>query len=306
MCEITLPGEEYLATLAYLVFSFQEGRSSGLGPKWVPGRVIRDTFKDAVSGFIFRPDLQAFSKTVAGDHTTMVQSLEVLTFNFLKGLDHKFVDEHCLSDYSPGEACVPATPMYLFVKETLKNQRSKVRSVLLTNILGAPEGAVGDVLLVPSAKSLVLQVARVFIREARSLGNKETLTKLGRETVKCIIFMQYVTVWYHLNHTVNKKRCQWTVMDEVLADLRARPESDRALYFDRIVRYERNAFDGKRSWATMKTLGPHLASPAVEEVLAPAVENDAHALGAGDVLGGSGSGQPGGEEDGEEDESMMT
>ncbi|KAH9815308.1 hypothetical protein DFH28DRAFT_928402, partial [Melampsora americana] len=116
MIENTLPGEEYISTISYLVYIGQESKGS-------------DVFKDQVGEFILRADLQAYSKTVAEDCTTMVQSLEVLTFV---------------------RACIPGTAMYLFIKETLKNQRSK----LLTKILGVAEDAV---VKVPAGKSMVLQ-----------------------------------------------------------------------------------------------------------------------------------------------------
>ncbi|KAH9807973.1 hypothetical protein DFH28DRAFT_936979 [Melampsora americana] len=137
MYENTVPGEEYLGTLSYLVFICQESRvSSGL--KWTPGRVIR-----------------AYSKTVAEDYTTMLQSLEVLTFNYLKGLTPEFLEEHGPSDYVAGVGCIPGTAMHVFIKETLKNQRSKVRAALLTKILGVAEDSPHKV---PAAKTMVLQI----------------------------------------------------------------------------------------------------------------------------------------------------
>ncbi|KAH9820289.1 hypothetical protein DFH28DRAFT_1121233 [Melampsora americana] len=286
MSNHTLPGEEYIGMLAALIYACQEGIGSS-GSKWVAGRVIRDTFKEKVAEFIFQPDLEAFSKTVAEDHTTMLKSLEILTFDYLKGLSPEFVDDYCPGDYVANEPCIPGTAMYLFIEETLKNQRSKVRTELLTNILGVPDESAA---LVPAAKSMVLSVARVMLPHARVLRDDNLLKDLGREKIKWIIFMRYVTVWYHLNHTVNKKRCQWTVMDEVLADLRARPDTDRKMYFDRIVHYDRATFDGKQSWPTIKA-GQSLPTPDVEGVLAP-----------DDRLQGSSSGDLNMEDGGEEED----
>ncbi|KAH9820030.1 hypothetical protein DFH28DRAFT_885543 [Melampsora americana] len=227
MIDNTSPGEEYISTLSYLVFVCQESKA-GLGPalKWVPGRVIRDAFRDKVGEFILRADLQAYSKTVAEDCTTMVQSLEVLTFNYLQGLKEDFIGEHGPLDYVAGEACIPGTAIYLFVKETLKNQRSKVRTALLTKILGVAEDAV---VKVPAGKSMVLQVAQTFMPNLRAMTDDAALKKLGRAKLKRIIFMPYVTAYYYLNQSENKKRCQWTLMDEALADLRTRPDSDALL-----------------------------------------------------------------------------
>ncbi|KAH9808357.1 hypothetical protein DFH28DRAFT_997424 [Melampsora americana] len=284
----TLPGEEYIGTLAAFFYACQECPGSSVA-KWVPGRVIRDAFKDKVAEFLFQPDLEAFSKTVAEDHTTMMQSLEILTFDYLKGLSPEFVELHCPGDYIAHEPCIPGTSMFQFIKETLKNQRSKARSVLLTNILGEPDGSN---LRVPAAKSMVLSVARVMLPYARALGDDALLKSLGREKVKWIIFMRYVTVWYHLNHTVNKKRCQWTVMDEALADLRGRPDTDRTTYFDRVLRYDRVIFDGRRSWTTIKA-GHTLRTPVVERVLAPVHETNGP--------GGLGAGEQGTEEDDQEE-----
>ncbi|EGF97428.1 uncharacterized protein MELLADRAFT_114349 [Melampsora larici-populina 98AG31] len=287
MYDNTLPGEEYLGTLAYLVFACQEGKPGGPNPKWTAGRVIRDALKDQVGEFIFRPDLQAFSKTVAEDHTTMLQSLEMLTFhpqNYLKGLKPEYVDAHCPGDYVAGEACIPGTAMYAFVKENLKNQRSKVRSALLANILGVTEGSL---LKVPAAKAMIIQVARTFFASVRPLEDHEVLAKLGRPTVKRIIFMRYVTACNYLNHTENKRRCQWTLLDEALADLRARPESDAALYLDKIICYDRQVFDGKRTWATIKA-SVTLPAPFVEQVL-DSVQHQSGADVIGDGLGASGN-----------------
>ncbi|EGG03049.1 uncharacterized protein MELLADRAFT_109637 [Melampsora larici-populina 98AG31] len=311
MYDITSPGEEYLGTLSYLVFAFQE--SKGLpGTKWVARRVIRDTFKDQVAEFILRPDLQAYSKSVAEDHTTMVQSLEVLTFvcktrskssyqgsftvanyiilakNFLKGLKPEFVDEHCPGDYVAGEACIPGTVMYLFIKETLKNQRSRVRSALLTNILGVAEGSA---VKVPACKNIVLQVARTFLPDVRALEDGDALTKLGPSKVKRIIFMRYVTVYYYVNQTENKKRCQWTLMVEILAELCERPAGDASVYFKQVARYDREAFTGKRTWASIKASGA-LPAPFVDQVLEAAREINALAAqsGNGDEVGASTSG----------------
>ncbi|KAH9824413.1 hypothetical protein DFH28DRAFT_879917 [Melampsora americana] len=310
MCNITLPGEEYLGTLSYLVFTCQQVVSGG--SKWIPGRVIRDHFKDAIGEFMLRPTLQAFSKTVAPDHTTMVDSLEILTFidfplahsfqqNYLQGLKPEYVEDHCASDYIAGEACVPQSATYLFIKETLKNQRSKVRSVLLTDILGLQEGS--DV-PVPSVKPMVLQVARSCLPQTKKMGDKETIEFLGREKVRWIIFMRYVTVYNYLNHTENKKRCQWTLMDEALADLRTRPDADRALYFAQIVRFDRDAFDGVRSWATIKATGLTLPSPEVEKVLAVVrgTSGQEGGYGHGDGFRGAGAGEQGAEEGDREDE----
>ncbi|KAH9824362.1 hypothetical protein DFH28DRAFT_1162898 [Melampsora americana] len=287
MIENTLPGEEYISTISYLVYIGQESKGSS-ALKWVPGRVIRDVFKDQVGEFILRADLQAYSKTVAEDCTTMVQSLEVLTFNFLQGLKVEFLDEHGPDDYVAGEACIPGTAMYLFIKETLKNQRSKVRAALLTKILGVAEDAV---VKVPAGKSMVLQVARTIRPDLRALGDDLALRKLGRAKVKRIIFMRYVTAYYYLNQSENKKRCQWTLMDEALADLRSRPESDALLYFDQVARYDRETFTGKRSWATIKASGP-LPAPFVEQVLARGQDHNTipGSSSNGNVLGGTGSG----------------
>ncbi|KAH9807796.1 hypothetical protein DFH28DRAFT_1088739 [Melampsora americana] len=263
----TLPGEEYIGTLAAIIHAFQEGNGSSTA-KWVPGRVIRDTFKEQVAECLLRPDLKAFSKTVADDHTTMSKSLEILTFhcqNHVQTLSEGFVNDYCPSDYVANEACIAGTAMFLFIKETLKNQRSKLRGVLLTNILGVADDSVA---LVPAAKSMVLSVARVMLPEARALGDDNLLKKLGRDKIKWIIFMRYITAWYHLNHTVNKKRCQWTIMDEVLTDLRARPDRNRTIYFDRIVLYDRDCFNGKQSWPTIKA-EKAFPTPVVECVLAP-------------------------------------
>ncbi|KAH9808468.1 hypothetical protein DFH28DRAFT_909457 [Melampsora americana] len=287
MYDNTLPGEEYLSTLSYMVFICQETKVSS-GSKWVAGRVIRDAFKDQVGEFILRGDLQAYSKTVSEDYTTMVQSLEVLTFNYLKGLTPEYLEDHGPGDYVAGEACIPGTAMYLFIKETLKNQRSKVRTVLLTSILGVAEGSV---VKVPAAKTMVLQVARTFHVPLRSLEDDVALAKLGRVKVKRIIFMRYMTAYNYLNQSENKKRCQWTLMDEALADLRARPESDAYVYFDRVARYDRETFNGKRTWASIKAAGP-LRAPFVEQVLAPAQEDH----GNGNGSGGNSSGNPGTEE----------
>ncbi|EGG02528.1 uncharacterized protein MELLADRAFT_117557 [Melampsora larici-populina 98AG31] len=265
MCEHTMPGEEYVGTLSYLVFLGQESKGS-IGGRWVPGKVIRDAFKDQVAQFISRPELQAFSKSVAEDHTTMVQSLEVLTFNFLKGLKPDYIDEHGPGDYVAGEACIPTTAMYLFIKEILKNQRSKVRSALLNNILGVAEGSA---LKVPAAKSMVFLVTRLLLPEVRALPDEEMLGALGRPRVKRVIFMRYVTAFNYLNHTENKKRCQCTLMDEALAELRTRPARDSSVYFNEIARYDRETFTGKRTWAAIKASGP-LRVPFVEQVLAAA------------------------------------
>ncbi|KAH9812610.1 hypothetical protein DFH28DRAFT_1084390 [Melampsora americana] len=294
----TLPNEEYLATLSFLVYLRQDGGLGGTAvSKWVPGRVIRETFKDAVRDFILRPNLQAFSKTVASDHTTLVESLEILTFNFCQNLDPDIVDEHGPGDYNAGDACIPGTTMHTFIKETLKNQRSKVRSVLLEHILGVPEGFLTPVL---QAKPMVLLVARTLRPNLRKLGGEEVLDKLGRQAVKWIIFMRYVTVYNHLNPTQNKKRCQWTVMDEVLAELRTRPTSERTLYFNEVVRYDRETFTGKRTWDTIRSSG-QLPAPTVAQVLerAQATEAGASGSGGGDITGGLGSGN---EDDGEETE----
>ncbi|EGG10194.1 uncharacterized protein MELLADRAFT_94598 [Melampsora larici-populina 98AG31] len=264
----TLPGEEYLGTLSYLVFACQEGRAGGSGLKWVAGRVIRDSLKDQVAEFVFRPDIQAFSKSVAEDHTTMFQSLEVLTFNFVKTLKPDFVEAHCPGDYIAGEACIPGAAMYLFVKEILKNQRSKVRSALLTNILGVNETSV---LKVPAAKSMLLQVGRTFLPHVRALEDHEVLPKLGRPTVIRMIFM----------------RCQWTLMDEALAELRARPNSNANLYFATVLRYDRDVFDGKRTWATIKA-SVKLPAPFVDQVLA-SVQPQSGSEVIGNVLDGSGN-----------------
>ncbi|KAH9807598.1 hypothetical protein DFH28DRAFT_1147067 [Melampsora americana] len=266
----TLPGEEYIGSLAAVIHAFQESNGSS-GAKWVPGRVIWDTFNQQVAEFLLRPDLEAFSKTVADDHTTMLRSLEILTFDHVQSLSEAFVNDYCPSDYVANEACIPGTVMFLFIKETLKNQRSKVRGVLLTNILSVPEDSVA---LVPAAKSMVLSVARVMLPYARALGDDFLLKKLGREKIKWIIFMRYITVWYHLNHTVNKKRCQWTIMDEALADLRARPASDRTM----VVRYNREAFNGKQSWPTIKA-EQALPSPVVQCVLAPVIAGESSSSG---------------------------
>ncbi|KAH9814113.1 hypothetical protein DFH28DRAFT_1028470 [Melampsora americana] len=285
----TLPGEEYIGTLAAIIHAFQEGNGSSTA-KWLPGRVIRDTFKEQVAEYLLRPDLEAFSKTVADDRTTMSNSLEILTFrrqNHVQSLSEGFVNDYCPSDYVANEAVIPGTAMFLFIKETLKNQRSKVRGVLLTNILGVPEDSVA---IVPAAKSMVLSVARVMLPYARALADDNLLKKLGREKIKWIIFMRYITVWYHLNHTVNKKRCQWTIMDEALADLRGRPASDRTTYFDRVVRYDREAFNGKQSWPTIKA-ERSLPNPVVDSVLAPVIPGES-----------SSSGDLGTEEGGEEED----
>ncbi|KAH9812785.1 hypothetical protein DFH28DRAFT_930722 [Melampsora americana] len=270
MYDNTVPGEEYLGTLSYLVFICQESKvSSGL--KWVPGRVIRDKFKDQVGEFILRADLQAYSKTVAEDYTSMLQSLEVLTFvltkptlkqNYLKGLTPEFLEEHGPVDYVAGVGCVPGTAMHVTIKETLKNQRSKVRAALLTKILGVAEGSPHKV---PAAKTMVLQVAQTFLRPLRSLEDDAALGKLGRVKVKRIIFMRYVTAYYYLNQTENKKRCQWTLMDEALADLRERPESDTALYFDRVARLDREAFNGNALGGNSGNSGTSSGNQETEE-----------------------------------------
>ncbi|KAH9808006.1 hypothetical protein DFH28DRAFT_1040402 [Melampsora americana] len=293
----TLPNEEYLGTLSYLLYLRQDGLLGGTGPKWVPGKVIRETFKEAVRDFMLRPNLQAFSKTIAPDHTSLLESLEALTFNFLQNLEPELVEEHGPGDYTAGDPCVPGTTMYLFIKETLKNQRSKVRSVLLEHILGVPEGFQTPV---HQAKPMVLLVARTLRPKLRKLGGEEVLEKLGRSAVKWIIFMRYVTVYNHLNPTQNKKRCQWTVMDEALADLRKRPNSDRSLYFNEVVRYDREAFTGKRTWDSIRSSG-QLPAPIVAQVLerAQTTEAGASGSGGGDITGGLGSGN---EEDAEETE----
>ncbi|EGG01480.1 uncharacterized protein MELLADRAFT_79010 [Melampsora larici-populina 98AG31] len=278
MYDNTLPGEEYLGMLSYLVFLCQESKVSS-GSKWVSGKVIRDDFKAQVTEFIFRADLQAYSKTVAGDHTTIVQSLEILTFNYLQGLKPEYIDDHGPCDYVAGEGCVPGTAMYLFIKDTLKNQRSKVRAALLTNILSVAEGSV---LKVPASKSIVLQVARMFFPAVKALKDDDALAHLGRAKVKRMIFMRYVTAFSYLDHTANKKRCQWTLMDEALADLRARPDSDVPLYFDQIARYDRETFTGKKTWATIKASGT-IPPPFVDQVLAAANSSN------GNVSGGSGN-----------------
>ncbi|KAH9824165.1 hypothetical protein DFH28DRAFT_1091835 [Melampsora americana] len=295
----TLPGEEYISTLSYLAFVCQE--SKGGSPttlKWVPSRAIREAFRDQVGEFILRADLQAYSKTVAEDCTTMVQSLEVLTFNYLKELKADFLEEHGPGDYLAGEACIPGTTMYLFVKETLKNQRSKVHTALLTKILGVAEDAI---VKVPAGKSMVLQVARTFLPKLRALPDNDALRKLGRAKLKRMIFMRYVTAYYYLNQTENKKRCQWTLMDEALAELRTRPESDATLYFDRVARYDRETFTGKVSWATIKASGP-LPAPFVEQVLARGEDRNAFPGESGYGNGGNGSGDQVMEEGLEEEE----
>ncbi|KAH9824994.1 hypothetical protein DFH28DRAFT_878607 [Melampsora americana] len=298
MIDNTVRGEEYLGTLSYLVFICQECKVSS-GSKWVPGRVIRDTLKEQVGEFILRADVQAYSKTVAEDYTSMLQSLEVLTFNYVKGLTPEFLEEHGPGDYVAGEGCVPGTAMHVFIKETLKNQRSKVRGALLTKILGVAEGSP---LKVPAAKTMVLQVGRTFICALRAMDDDTALGKLGRVKVKRIIFMRYVTAYYYLNQTENKKRCQWTLMDEALAALRERPESDANLYFDRVARFDRDAFNGKRTWAEIKSCG--LPAPFVEQVLA--LGQGTSALGAtsgsGNVSGGTSSGNQETEEDFEEEQ----
>ncbi|KAH9815168.1 hypothetical protein DFH28DRAFT_1082485 [Melampsora americana] len=294
----TLPNEEYVATLSYLLYLRQDGLLAGTGPKWIPGKVIRETFKDAVRDFMLRPNLQAFSKTVALDHTTLVESLEILTFNFAQNLELDIVDEHGPGDYTAGDACVPGTTMYNFIKETLKNQRSKVRSVLLEHILGVPEGYLTPVL---QDKPMVLLVARTLRPRLRKLGGEEVLEKLGRPAVKWIIFMWYVTVYNHLNPTQNKKRCQWTVMDEALLELRTRPTSERTLYFNEVVRYNRETFTGTRTWDTIRSSGDLLA-PTVAQVLerAQATEAGASRSGGGEITGGMGSGDEDNGEDTEE------
>lgn len=290
MYDNTLPGEEYLGTLSYLVFVCQESKVSS-GSKWVAGKVIRDHFKAQVGKFLFRPDLQAYSKTIAEDHTTMMQSLEVLTFNYLMGLSPEYIDEHGPGDYVAGEACIPTTSMYLFIKETLKNQRSKLRSALLLNILGVPEGCA---LKVSAWGPMVIQVARTLLKDLRSMDDEAAMLELGPAKARRIIFMRYVTVYYYLNQTENKKRCQWTLMDEALAELHGRPNTDVSLYFAQIARYDREAFTGKETWAAIKA-SRRLPPPFVGQVLEAARDNNTVAARSrnGNVSRGTSSGNHG-------------
>ncbi|KAH9807972.1 hypothetical protein DFH28DRAFT_1199714 [Melampsora americana] len=87
-------------------------------------------------------------------------------------------------------------------------------------------------------------------------------------------------------------------MDEALAELRERPESDTALYFDRVARLDRDAFNGKRTWATIKASG--LQAPFVDQVLALGQANSA--LGGNSGNGGTSSGNLETEEDFEEED----
>ncbi|KAH9816485.1 hypothetical protein DFH28DRAFT_1081799 [Melampsora americana] len=278
----TLPNEEY------------DGLLAGTGTKWIPRK---ETFKDTVRDFMLRPNHQAFSKTVAPDHTTLVESLEILTFvrtfkcflstivaksflqNFAQNLEPDIVNKHGPGDYIAGDACVPGTTMYIFIKETLKNQRSK----LLKNILGVPEGYLTPVL---QAKPMVLLVAQTLRPRLRKLGGEEVLEKLGRTA-------RYVTVYNHLNPTQNKK-------DATLLELRTRPTSEQTLYFNEVVRYDQETFTGKRTWDTIRSLGDLLA-PTVAQVLkrAQATEAGASRSGGGEIPGGMGSGN---EDNGEETE----
>ncbi|KAH9809144.1 hypothetical protein DFH28DRAFT_1189848 [Melampsora americana] len=251
LCENTQPHEEYAATMSYLAYLGQEVFSKS--DKWVAEKYIRDTFKKEVARLMLQPTLQAFSSIAAGDRSTLPRSLEVLTFEFLKGLKPEVVEEHCAEDYTAGEGCAPGSSMFVFIKDILKNKRSKVRSTLLTNILGVREGSV---LTVPTAKTMVVDVVRVFLPDTRTMEVADIMTELGPDQVRWIIWMRYVTVYAYLNHTENKRRCQWTIMDQVLADLRRPDHSDdmvnRQIYFKQIVRYDREAFNGQRTWAEVK------------------------------------------------------
>ncbi|KAH9807505.1 hypothetical protein DFH28DRAFT_1139018 [Melampsora americana] len=256
--ESTQPHEEFAATLSFLAYLGQEGLSTGT--KWIPGKHIRETFKKKVARFIFDPTLQAFSTTVAADRTVISQSLELLTYDYLKTLDPEFIEEYGSGDYTAGHACVPGTSMYLFIKEILKNKRSKVRTELLTDILGIQEGSV---LPVPSARSIVVQVARTFLPDLAVIEeDKAVRNALGNEKIKWI---RYVTAYTHRYITANKRRCQWTVMDEILAELRAKPGC-RDHYFDAVLGYDLQVFDGKRTWADVQAL-PALPSPVVRVVI---------------------------------------
>ncbi|KAH9820347.1 hypothetical protein DFH28DRAFT_1079759 [Melampsora americana] len=240
--ESTQPHEEFAATLSYLAYLGQEGLSSGT--KWIAGKHIWETFKKKVARFIFEPTLQAFSTTVAADRTVIINSLELLTFEYLKILDPEFIEEYGSGDYIAGDACIPGTLMHLFIKDTLKNKRSKVRTELLTNILGIQEGSV---LLVPSARSIVVQVAHTFLPDLAVIEeDKAVRNTLGNEEIKWIVFM--------------------TVMDKILAQLRAKPGC-RDHYFNTILGYDQQVFDGKQTWADVQAI-PALPSPAVAEVIA--------------------------------------
>lgn len=54
--------------------------------------------------------------------------------DFAKALDPDFFAEHGPGESKPAEACIPGSPMYLFIKDTLKNKRSKVRTVVSFDI----------------------------------------------------------------------------------------------------------------------------------------------------------------------------
>lgn len=54
--------------------------------------------------------------------------------DFAKRLDPDFFAEHGPGESKPSEACIPGSPMYLFIKDTLKNKRSKVRTVVSPSI----------------------------------------------------------------------------------------------------------------------------------------------------------------------------
>ncbi|KAH9810404.1 hypothetical protein DFH28DRAFT_902978 [Melampsora americana] len=278
--ENTQPHEEYAATLSFLAYIGQEGLS-GTGSKWVADKLIRDTFKKKVASLILDPTLQAFSATVDVDRTSLLQSLELLTFDFVKELEPDFVENHCPGDYEPGEACVPGSTLFLFIKEVLKNKRSKVRTTLLKNILGVSEGTGPPI---PSAKTIVIEVARTFLPELQTLKDKALLNALGQAKVKWIVFMRYVTAYAQRYVTENKRRCQWTIMDEILAELRAKPEYT-SHYFSEIFLYDRDVFNGTRSWADVKAL-PTLPQPGfaevllkIQEKLAAAQNNPAHHTG---------------------------
>ncbi|KAH9808118.1 hypothetical protein DFH28DRAFT_910794, partial [Melampsora americana] len=171
-------------------------------------------------------------------------------------------------DYTAGEGCAAGSSMFVFIKDILKNKRSKVRSTLLTNILGVREGSV---LTVPTAKTMVIDVARTFLPDTRTMEVADIITQLGPDQVRWIIWMRYVTVYAYLNHTENKRRCQWTIMDQVLADLRRPDHSDhtanRQIYFKQIVRYDREVFNGEQTWAEIKAHRT-LHEPDVSQVLA--------------------------------------